>query len=258
MHLLIDNLVKKNQEEIQKPDLPPAEVVQPVEKDRPEAPQIKGPVEVPERKKEEEVQLDRPEAGEETRATPESLLDLDVFRLQNVLSVYPGVAVPEAEAHRHEPPIPHDKVMVDKRKNNAELAEDNQQPERDEIHGLDHAVKVENQPAEMGQEKPKPLDGSKKEDVNLDGHKDLPNEVMDHQAEGADKDSDTPPLKEAEKLDPVKEPLAGKAAEDAKQAGVVQAEIVDKAPEYAGKREFLLLFLLQCNLYMMLDAKVQY
>ena len=50
----------------EKPDLPPVAVQQPVEMGQAEPPQIKGPVELPERKKEEEVQLDRPDAGEET------------------------------------------------------------------------------------------------------------------------------------------------------------------------------------------------
>lgn len=48
----------------EKPDRPPIEVEQPVEKAAEDPPQIKVPVEVAERKdKEEEVQLDRPEAG---------------------------------------------------------------------------------------------------------------------------------------------------------------------------------------------------
>ncbi|XP_028991191.1 putative sodium-coupled neutral amino acid transporter 10 isoform X2 [Betta splendens] len=177
-----------NEEKIQKPDLPPAEVVQPIVKDHAEVPQIKGPVEVPEQNKEEEVQLDRPDAG---------------------------VVVPEAEAHRHEPPIPHDKVMVDNRKNNAELEEDNKQPGNDENRGLEKAAK--------------------KEDENLDGHKGLSNQLIDHQADRVDQKRAAPPLKEVEKLDSLKEPLAEKVAEDAKQAVAVQVEIPDKAPEAAGK-----------------------
>ena len=61
-----DNSLIKKPEEVQKPDLPPVEVAQPAPRDNDEPPQIKGPVEVPDRKKEEVVQLDRPDAGKKT------------------------------------------------------------------------------------------------------------------------------------------------------------------------------------------------
>lgn len=67
-----DNPPNKKPVEIEKPDLPAVQEVQPVERDPAEPPQIKGPVELPERKKEEEVQLDRPDAGKETEPGLES------------------------------------------------------------------------------------------------------------------------------------------------------------------------------------------
>lgn len=73
--MCVDNPANKKPVEIEKPDVPAVEVVQHV--DRAEPPQIKGPVEVPERKKkEEEAQLDRPDAGKQTEPMLDSYMVL--------------------------------------------------------------------------------------------------------------------------------------------------------------------------------------
>ncbi|TNN74605.1 putative sodium-coupled neutral amino acid transporter 10 [Liparis tanakae] len=195
--------------EVKKPDLPAVEVVRPADREPPEPPQIKGPVELPKRK-EEEVQLDRPGAG---------------------------VAVPEDEAHRHEPPIPHDAVKVDKRKNNAEMDEDKKPPEepkKSEEQPLGQAVvpAVEKDKEEKKlEEKPKPVVAVVavvgKEEVDLGGGEVRSNEVVEKPGAEADKKQDALRPKEVENLDPVKDPPAGGEAEETDEAG--------KAPDAAGK-----------------------
>lgn len=160
--------------------------------------------------------------------------------------------MPEAEAHRHEPPIPHDKVMVDTRKNNAELEEDKKQPVgegedkhgRDENYVLGHAVNVENNKGEKVEEKPKPAEAVQR---NEDRREDQFNEVLGNQEEEAAKKKGVPPLKEVAKLDPVKEPLPENVVEVAKQPAVVQEDKAGKAPEVPEKREYLPLFLSTCG-----------
>ncbi|XP_029540978.1 putative sodium-coupled neutral amino acid transporter 10 isoform X3 [Oncorhynchus nerka] len=180
---------------VERPKAPAAvEPDHPVERQQEQAepPQIKGPEQaVADMKKKEEVQLDRPDAG---------------------------VAVPDGEAHRHEPPIPHDEVQIEKRKNDAELEEEKNQP----------AAGGEEGQSEGGEKKEVVVKKEEVEEAEAQF-----NEVLEKPDPGVGKKQEVLPLKEVEKLDPVKEVLA------VKDMVAEQALVEDsaKAPDAAGKRE---------------------
>ncbi|XP_029954533.1 putative sodium-coupled neutral amino acid transporter 10 isoform X2 [Salarias fasciatus] len=208
---LQEKLPVKEREELAKPDVPPVDPVRPVGGGQAEPPQIKGPEEPPERKKEEEeVQLDRPDAG---------------------------VAVPEGDAHRHEPPIPHDEVKIEEVKNDAELEEDRKQPvppgggaAEDPERAAEQAgaengeAGAEQQPAEVA---------VKKEEAGLGGGHGLANEVEDKPVQDGAEDQDDSKLKDLEKLSPVKDPVAVNVAAASNQEAAAQVNKVGVAPNAA-------------------------
>lgn len=160
--------------------------------------------------------------------------------------------MPEGDAHRHEPPIPHDEVKVDTRKNIEELEEDKkqllrparggeQEPKGEEEQELNAEGK--NKQDNKMEEKPKSEEvHMSKEEVDLGGGEVLSNEVLEKPIADANKKQDVLPLQNVEKFDPVKEPFAGNVAVVENQAAVAQVNNVAKAQDAAGKREYLPLF----------------
>ena len=150
--------------------------------------------------------------------------------------------MPEKEAHRHEPPIPHDEVLIDERKNAAELAEDKNpvpgggkeeeaQGDVEPGAGLSQDVddqKKKEEEEEKEEEKPKPVLVKKKE---VEAGVVESNEVLEKPEAG--KKQEAPRMKDEDRAAPVKEVHAGN--DPVAVPAVAQVDDADKAADAARK-----------------------
>ena len=172
------------------------------------------------------------------------------------------MAVPEGDAHRHEPPIPHDEVKVDNRRNQAEFEEDHKLPvappadggggaggeggggEESQKEGVpgQAAVMAEAGNKEQGgraetlsEEKQNPaVEVVKKEVKDMGGAEVASNEVLEA-GKDAGKGAELPPLKEG-----------GDDPAPGKDAAEKESDEAGKAPGAVVKREwglFIYLFI---------------
>ncbi|NXR90840.1 S38AA protein, partial [Hypocryptadius cinnamomeus] len=167
----------------------------PEEKEEMEQPQIKVPVQVPKReeergKVEEKVQLDRPDQG---------------------------IAVPVGEAHRHEPPVPHDEVVVDMGREREESSENKVAPGGANDRLLEEPARLKPQKEALGPKQGKEVVAENQQRGGTGGP--VPN--LEKVPEAAVQQGERPPYKELE---------AGEAKLEAKaQAGVLDGDTAEAA-----------------------------
>lgn len=141
------------------------------------------------------------------------------------------MALPEGEAHRHEPPIPHDAVKIDTRKEDEKAVGADGAASRDGEVGVEAAAKsVEEEDNKVEAERQAEA-VVRKQEVDLGGGEVLSNEIVENKA--AKKQDEVPVVEQVEKLDAVKAAVV--------ENPVVVVGKVDegKAPEAAVKREGL-------------------
>ncbi|NXO43350.1 S38A3 protein, partial [Locustella ochotensis] len=185
----------------------------PGEKEEMEQPQIKVPVQVPKReeereKVEEKVQLDRPDQG---------------------------IALPVGEAHRHEPPVPHDEVVVDMGREREESDENKAAPGGAKDHLLEEPARLKPQKEALGPKQGKEVAAENQQRGGTGGP--VPN--LERVPEAAEQQGGRPPYKE---LEPGEAKLEAKAVLDGDTAEAAdqdksQLQLPRKAEEAAKSME---------------------
>ncbi|NWV90880.1 AVT6B protein, partial [Machaerirhynchus nigripectus] len=183
----------------------------PEEKEEMEQPQIKVPVQVPQReeekraKVEEKVQLDRPDQG---------------------------IALPVGEAHRHEPPVPHDEVVVDMGREREESDENKVAPGGAKDRLLEEPARLKPQKEALGPKQGKEVAAENQQRGGTAGP--VPN--LEKVPEAAVQQGGRPPYKEQE---PGKTKLEAKAQAAVPDGDTAEAADRDKSqlqlPRKAGE-----------------------